>query len=371
MKIAFIRRRFSPSGGAELYLQRLMEALVSDGHQIHLYAEKWQAQLPGIVFHTVPVSGLRSQRPVRFALAVDKMLSAEEFDCVFSLERTLKQHIYRAGDGVHCRWLLLRMKYAPVWKRFFIGLSLFHRNMLKLEASVFNPINTGRIIVNSEMVRREIHSYFRYPDSRIHLVRNGVDISRFSSGKRDETRARFGLNPSDFVLLFVGSGWERKGLQFLVPLMKRLRDYEAQNQSTKFKLLVAGKGNKPLFAPENIIFAGQVKDIQNLYSAADLFVFLPIYEPSANVVYEALASNLPVITSATNGASELIQNGVNGAVIQDPADLESTYSAVLYWFNKKRSGATIKIDKNILSIERNVSETLSVIEMVLRQNKTR
>ena len=67
MKLALIRRQFSATGGAELYLQRLLQALVKGGHEPHLFAESWQGQLSGVQFHAVPVSGDRAQRPTRFA----------------------------------------------------------------------------------------------------------------------------------------------------------------------------------------------------------------------------------------------------------------------------------------------------------------
>src|SRR5205823_12547550 len=89
----------------------------------------------------------------------------------------------------------------------------------------------------------------------------------------------------------------------------------------KVKLLVVGKGKTPINRPANVIFAGPMADLENAYAAADLFLFLPIYEPSANVVFEALAAGLPVITSAHNGAAELIEEGVNGSVVDDPSDI--------------------------------------------------
>lgn len=211
MKLALIRRRFSATGGAELYLDRLLKTLAERGHECHLFAEAWNQTLPNVIAHEVPVSGLRARRPVRFADAVQRELAARRFDCVFSLERTRRQDVYRAGDGVHRVWLQRRREFAPVWKKPFVGLGAFHRNMLRLEAETFDPANTGHIIVNSEMVRREILQTFQFPEGRIHLVRNGVDVARFRTGRRAETRDRFGVKEDEFLLLFAGSGWNGRG----------------------------------------------------------------------------------------------------------------------------------------------------------------
>lgn len=158
----------------------------------------------------------------------------EKFDCVFSLERTLKQDVYRAGDGLHRVWLERRKQFAPWWKRPLVGLGAFHRNMMALEARTFDPVNTKHVIVNSEMVRGEIAQHFpAFPQERIHLIRNGVEVQRFQKADRNAARQRFGLlADDDFVLVFVGSGWERKGLPWLLKFMA------GRGDNPKLKLLV-------------------------------------------------------------------------------------------------------------------------------------
>ena len=210
MKLALVRRQFSATGGAELYAQRLIGALAARGHEVHLFAESWRDPLVGATLHPIAVSGSRSVRALRFAEAVHKELGREKFDCVFSLDRTLKQDVYRAGDGVHRMWLDRRRQFAPWWRQPLIGHGAFHRNMIALETRTLDPASTRHVIVNSEMVQREIEQCFKFPPERIHLVRNGVDVARFQGGKREETRAHFGVKDDEFLLLFVGSGWERK-----------------------------------------------------------------------------------------------------------------------------------------------------------------
>ena len=219
MKLALIRRHFSATGGAELYLQRLLGALAQSDHELHLFAESWAERPSGVTLHPLNISGARAQRPARFALAVRDELAKQRFDCVFSLERTLQQEVYRAGDGVHRVWLQRRRQFAPWWRKPFIGWGAFHRNMLRLEAQTFDPRHTSHIIVNSEMVKREILEYFRFPAERIHLVRNGVDVARFQRVAREEARRHFDVRDDEFLLLFVGSGWERKGLRYLLSAM--------------------------------------------------------------------------------------------------------------------------------------------------------
>ena len=356
MKLALIRRQFSATGGAELYVQRLLGALTAAGHETHLFAEKWQGQAEGVQFHRVDVVGSRAERPWRFVEGVNAALQHEKFDCVFSLERTLKQDVYRAGDGLHRVWLQRRRQFAPWWKRPLVGLGAFHRHMLALEAQTFDPANTQRIIVNSEMVRGEIAQHFpAFPQERVHTIRNGVEVKRFKGVSRTAARKRFGLEDNDFVQVFVGSGWERKGLPWLLKFMA------GRSDDPHLKLLVVTRDRMRGKIPPNVILTGPLNDVEAAYAAADVLTFLPIYEPCANVVSEALATGIPVITTSFNGASELIDPGINGHVLDDPSDLATLGMCINHW--RARSSAEPVKTRQPLDLELNVDFTMQVLKL--------
>jgi len=377
VKLALIRRRFSSVGGAELYVQRLVQSLSEGGHELHFFTEQWDSPPTGTLLHLVPPASSRSMRAVGFAQQVDRSLGDQSFDCVLSFERTLRQDVYRAGDGVHRAWLNQRRRFAPWYQKLFTRWGGFHRNMLQLEAKTFDPSRTGRIIVNSEMVRREILEFFPFPNERIHLVRNGIDVARFQNGQRTETRKRLGFAEKDFVILFVGSGWERKGLKYVMQAVDQFGVQQGleilENEwsgagkpprniaKTPVKLLVVGKGRVPYLTSKDFVFVGAMADVENAYAAADLFLFPPIYEPSANVVFEAMAAGLPVVSSIQNGSSELITEGVNGTVVSDPSDVSGLVDAIRYWFSHRFM--LRPVDSEQLRLERNVEETLKVLEL--------
>lgn len=365
MKIALVRRAWSQAGGAELYLDRLIGALATAGHEAHLFAESWGRLPEKVTLHPIAPTGSRSSRAADFATAVRDPLRNGSFDCVLSLERTLSQDVFRAGDGVHRVWLKQRRRFAPWWKRPFLGRGPFHQGILRLEQLTFDPANTRHVIANSEMVRREILEHFQFPPERIHLVRNGIDLERFSRGNREEARKKLGVTRDDFVILFAGSGWERKGLPFLLRAFARLLvDRSAHSGAERLKLVVAGKG-KLSRHPAGVIFSGPVERMEDLYAAADLFVMVPIYDPSANVCIEALAAGVPVVTSAQNGAGEVIQEGVTGSVVPDPSDLGALCRAIGAW-RARRDAAPEKLLRvqtpSGIDLERNVAETLAVLE---------
>lgn len=365
MKLALIRRRFSAIGGGELYLQRLMDALLTRGHTVHLISESWPPSHPSaanIEHHVISTSHSRSQRTLHFAKGVEQTLRTLKVDCVFSLERTFQQDIYRAGDGVHAVWIERQRTFSPFWRKPFCGLGGHHRNTLDLERKTLNPNNTRFIIANSNMVRNEIMSRFSFPPDRIRVIPNGVNLEKFQNVHREQARARFGLKPDDFVLLFAGTGWERKGLAYSIQLLKDLQRMEPSLPPPfrSVKLLVVGKGRQPLFPDSGVIYAGPVSEIETAYAAADLLAFLPIYEPAANVVSEALASGLPVLTTALNGASERIVQGENGHVFTSPTEREAIRAAALEWM---RRNTRISVSPQNLSMDRNVEDTLEVISL--------
>ena len=360
MKLALIRRQFSATGGAELYLQRLLIALREAGHELHLYTESWNSKPEDVKLHPISVKADRADRLPSFAKAVHQEIAKEDFDCIFSLERTLKQDVYRAGDGVHRVWLQRRKQFASWWRRPFVAGGAFHQNMLNLEARTFDPENTNHIIVNSEMVRGEILEHFDFPPHRIHLVRNGIDADRFHRGNRQAVRQKLGIKHDEFVMLFVGSGWERKGLKYF---LRAYRGVAGEN----VRAVVVGKGRKPSFGTNGVIFTGPMEAIEDAYAVADLLVFLPIYEPSSNVVAEALAADLPVITTRFNGASELIRENKTGTIISDPSDTSAVVHAIERWHAKRGQNETTPDSE--LNLERNVEETMEILTLAAADKK--
>ena len=134
-RIAFLRRRFSPTGGAERYLLRLASGLAARGHQITLYCEGWSARENPFQ----DVRKIDSADPVSFARKVMAQPLRDRHDIVFSLERVPGCDLYRAGDGVHADWLAYRRAFHPVMGRIRTLLRSKNRQLCRLEAEVFAP----------------------------------------------------------------------------------------------------------------------------------------------------------------------------------------------------------------------------------------
>src|SRR5918999_529637 len=112
MKIGVIRQRYVAIGGAERYLDAIIRELLARGHAVHVFANRWDGATAGFELHRVPMVRLMSfLRALTFALNVCRMVRRANCHLIFSLERTLEQDVYRAGDGCHREWLRQRAKY--------------------------------------------------------------------------------------------------------------------------------------------------------------------------------------------------------------------------------------------------------------------
>src|SRR5262245_32632618 len=105
MRIAIVRQRYNPFGGAERFVERALAALGGPGTQVTVVAREWAGDARGAVLTVDPFHIGRLWRDWGFARAVCARLASERFDLVQSHERLACCDVYRAGDGVHRQWL--------------------------------------------------------------------------------------------------------------------------------------------------------------------------------------------------------------------------------------------------------------------------
>ena len=300
-----------------------------------------------------------------FADELEKLRPQLGCDVLMSLERVWRCDVYRAGDGVHQAWLNRRRKFEMPLQRFVRGINRKHRDILQLEESLFAKGGAGRVIANSEMVKKEIIDLCRYPADKIDIVRNGVPLDqfRFDPTLREKSRTDLKLKPDEIALLFAGSGWERKGLRFAIEAIELCRD-------RKLRLLVAGRGNerdykpKRFFTEEPVRFLGEVPDLRPIYVAADIFILPSIYDPFSNACLEALACGLPVITTRDNGFSEVIENGVHGSIVDLANNASVLRDAIRFWSDETRraNARSTNVERaSQFDMATNVAATLKIL----------
>ncbi|HSG22541.1 MAG TPA: glycosyltransferase family 4 protein [Azonexus sp.] len=337
MKLAIVRQRYNPFGGAERFVERALAALVAQGTEVSLITRSWEgAARTGFsqVICNPPANGLlagRKGRDQAFCACVQQAIAAGAFDLVQSHERIPGCSIFRAGDGVHAAWLARRTPTLSSMQRFVQACSPYHRYVLATEQAMFAHPALRAVICNSQMVADEIEQFYGVDRSKLHIIYNGVDTGdfhpRLAAMHRQSARQSLGISESVPLLLYVGSGYERKGVPQLLQAFARLNHPEAhlvvigadrRLKATKAqaeRLGLAGRAH----------FLGPVQDVRPFYGAADAFVLPTIYDPCPNAALEAMACGLPMLTSHGCGAKEWVRQGVNGWVVDvlDPEALRN------------------------------------------------
>ena len=312
MRLAIIRQRYTPYGGAERFVEAALEALLERGIAITLYTRRWpqtRLQLIEPVLCNPPYLG-RLWRDWSFARAVCGNIARKPPELVQSHERLLCCDVYRAGDGVHGVWLEERLRDASPMARRLAAWSPYHRYVLDMERRLFASPALRAVICNSKMVKAEIQERFGLPAERLSVIYNAVDSDVFSPQLRSHrlpVRTKLGVPEDATVFLLVGSGYARKGVARAIAALARLPG------DTYLFVVGRDKSRRPyknlareLGVAHRVALLGPQEDPRPFYGAADAFVLPTLYDPCPNAALEAMACGLPVVTSTKCGAAELV-----------------------------------------------------------------
>ncbi|MGH7399604.1 MAG: glycosyltransferase family 4 protein, partial [Candidatus Rokuibacteriota bacterium] len=195
--------------------------------------------------------------------------------------------------------------------------------VLALERRIFKLRAARHVVAISRQGKAEIERRYGTDPRRVTLIYNGVDLDRFHPDNRGRhrrrTRETLRIPDEAWTVLFVGSGFERKGLG---PLLEAF----ARAAGAGSHLVVTGKGDVPRYQGlaarlglgDRVVWTGPQAEVERLYAAADAVALPALYEPFGNVHLEALASGLPVLSSARAGGSEIVRRAENGWVVAEP-----------------------------------------------------
>lgn len=360
MRIGIIIEKYNPSGGAERYTELLMNELDKRGHDVILFANRWK-ETNEVEFVRIPSPiKLAPLRIIMFALYAKRAIIKYQPQVVLSLERTIFQDILRAGGGSHKNWLQIRKQYCSYLKHLSFKINPLHLVLLYLERQAFNITNTRWIIANSQMVKQQIVESYDFPEDRIRVIYNGVNVENFTPKLDKEWRP--------FKIAFIGSGFERKGLSFAIQTLKLVPN--------DVELIVVGKGNinpylkmaAKLGVSSRVKYKGFNLDVKEIFSQVHLLIHPTLYDPFANVTLEAMAAGIPVVTTPNNGGSEIIEQGLNGYVVSQTINVEEIAKAIRYFMDKERwiiAAQSARKTAERFTIQRNVLETLQLINEVM------
>jgi UDP-glucose:(heptosyl)LPS alpha-1,3-glucosyltransferase len=343
LKLALIRARYAADGGAERFVARTLDALHGTDVALTLISREWAPGAGGAEVITCDPFYLgRLWRDWSFARCVCHAVATHDFDLVQSHERIACCDLYRAGDGVHREWLAQRARVLTPLARLGTALNPYHGYLKRAERQLFESPRLKAVICNSKMVRDEILRYFRIVPEKLHVIYSGVDTGRFHprlKAQRETVRARLGISADVPLYLFVGSGFERKGVAAAITALARgpadaqLVIVGRDKHAARFVAQAQRAG-----LAQRVRFLGPQAEVDPFYGAADALLLPTLYDPFPNVALEAMASGLPLVTSTKCGAAELIENGRNGFVV-DALDTAGLAQALHALADRRRAEA--------------------------------
>ena len=331
MKIGLVIESLQPErGGAEHWTWQFARWLVRDGHEVHVVAGDFAADIErrGIRPHKVEAAGSR----VEFAQTVERKLDSLDLDVTHDMGCGWHCDVFQPHGGSRTAAFEQNLLLLPRWlrpaKRTTARWLPRYREFRQLLLGQY--MADDRIFIAlSQMVARDFERFHGVRREQLRLVYNGVDVERFSPEHRwkyrQVVRDELGVDDDDVLLLIVAHNFRLKGVPALLAAAGRL-----MAEGRPVRLAVVGGKRRHSFArlaerlgaAAGTTFVGPVEDAVPYYAAADVYVQPTYYDPCSLVVLEALASGLPVVTSRYNGAGELIAAGVEGSIIDDPSDVD-------------------------------------------------
>lgn len=191
----------------------------------------------------------------------------------------------------------------------------------------------------SQLNRDRLVTDIEIPTERIRVFHNGVDLCRFHPRNRMEMCRKYAVPADTFNVAFVGSFEERKGPHRLVSAVQGLDG---------IRLLLIGAGAMKLEA-ENIVLKRPLTqpEVAECLSAADIFVLPTTSEGSCNALVEAMATGLPMVTSADRFNDDIVDDDV--AIRIDPMDVRAIRDAIVGLMNdpaRRKSMSRACIEKS-------------------------
>lgn len=331
MKLAFVLYKYFPYGGLQRNMLAIAREAVARGHQVRVVCTAWETCVPaGIELVSVPRRGwTNATRMENFAIDAGKTIAAGEADLVVGFNKLPGLDLYYAADT--CFAWKARNKKGPLSR-----LTPRTRTYLEFERRVFGQDGHTEILEVSILERPRFVECYQTPAQRFHTLPPGIARNRAEPDNyaelRAATRRELDANDGQCLLLALGSGFKRKGVDRCIAALGEL----ARTGRLNARLLIAGEGNprgflaqaRALGVADRVAFLGGRNDVPELLQAADVLLHPAYEENTGNVLIEAMIAGLPVVATAACGYAHYVAAAEMGRVIASPFRTEDLVRAI-------------------------------------------
>lgn len=332
MKVALVYQSFGLHESLERQRVLLARALVGAGVEVHFYGnvDPHTAKIPGVTTHAL-LPRVRGGPAYALAWTYGRLAAAattalrrerDHFDIIDVAGTTAWEHdvlrVHAVTVAEQRRWPArggrtyaaagLRARIAPIrYPKIAVARSI--------ERLQYRPGRFALALAVTDEVRRDLLKVHGVSEDRIEVQPNPVDIQSFRTARRGSLRDAIGIGDDVPLALFVGHGFQRKGLADAIAALAGLDD--------RTHLAVVGGGDADPYSKlalelgtrDRVHFVGATETPEAYFRDADIFV-LPTHEDVwGNTVVEAMAAGLPVVTTDAAGASSLVEESGAGLVV--------------------------------------------------------
>ncbi|MFZ1205411.1 MAG: glycosyltransferase family 4 protein [Candidatus Acidiferrales bacterium] len=256
---------------------------------------------------------------------------------------------------------------------------LYYRLVVAMEKRVFQRTETELILTSRRSAEELARFYGRR--ERLPLIETGLDHKTFNPEWRVASRAAarrgIGLADETFTLLLIGNDWRKKGLAALLDALMPLADLPIHLVVVSNEAAAVSQAVAPYRAlRERVHILPPRKDVEFYYAAADAYVGPSLEDTFALPAAEAMACGLPVIISARAGASDIVHDGIDALVLNDPKNVAALATMIQRLYTDRpfseRLGEEAAKTARQYTWERNGRELMAIFEEVLlRKRKSR
>jgi len=370
-RIALISEHASPlgilggtdSGGQNVYVGQVAKHLAAIGYHVDVFTRRDRPDLPEVVLwhngvrivhvpagpsRSIPKEQLLPHMPA-FAEFMLKFMGQERQAANGSLKG---RHFY---DLIHANFWMSALAASHIKQQTGIPFVVTFHALGRVRRSHQGPADnfpdqrftieeqivqaTDGIIAECPQDRDDLIELYDADPAKIRIIPCGVDAAELWPIPKAQARATLGLSQTERIVLQLGRMVPRKGVDTVIRGIAALKD---QYDLPAHLLIVGGETSEPdpsltpeigrlqaiaheLQVADQVTFVGQRgrEILKYYYSAADIFVTTPWYEPFGITPLEAMACGTPVIGSNVGGIKFTVKDGETGYLIppQDPAQL--------------------------------------------------
>jgi UDP-glucose:(heptosyl)LPS alpha-1,3-glucosyltransferase len=366
MKIAFVLSKCHAAGSSKNVLE-VSRHFSKKGHEVHIFANTCDPLGENMRFHKIP--SVTSNYLIR--------------ESVTSLLETLilKGYVFDVTVSQPARYLFPDVSHVRFITKLAVeqtGAKPSLSSKVSIAAEKLGLAKSRKIIAMSNAVRDDLVKEYNIPEEKISVVYDGVNTKDFSPRNRKtfsgEIRDRLGIDGSAVVVSFVGNPFSRKGVEHIVRALPMINE-------KNLKVIITGKDDpsrykeisEKLGVSDKIIWnIGTSREVNKILGASDIFVFPTVYEPFGLVVTEAMASGVPPVVSKCAGAAELIEDGKEGMLLDNPKDQKEIAGKINYLIDNnlfKKMGNAARAKAEQYTWERTAEDMLAVFEDVIKLKK--